>query len=80
MLYELSAGASLSADDTDKPIPAHLAAEKGHEGCLRVLHELGTGASLSAKDGDKRTLPPPAAACIAQSQLLASYSAVSYLP
>jgi hypothetical protein len=42
-----------------------------------VLHELGAGARLSADDADKRTLPPPAAACSAESRLLVSYSAVS---
>jgi E3 ubiquitin-protein ligase HACE1 len=32
-----------------------LAAQNGHEGCLRVLHELGAGASLSAQDAEKYT-------------------------
>jgi hypothetical protein len=31
---------------------------------LQVLHELGAGARPSAEDADKRTLPPPAAACV----------------
>jgi ankyrin repeat protein len=32
-----------------------LAAQNGHEGCLRVLHELGAGATLSAEDVNKET-------------------------
>ena len=34
---------------------AHLAAQKGHPGCLRVLYALGAGASLSAADSNGRT-------------------------
>jgi len=35
--------------------PAHFAAMRGHESCLRVLHELGAMASLSAADAKGRT-------------------------
>ena len=55
MLHEVDAGASLSVEHKDKRTPAHLAAENGNEGCLRVLHEVGAGASLSAEDEDKYT-------------------------
>jgi E3 ubiquitin-protein ligase HACE1 len=55
VLLELGAGASLSAEASDRATPAHMAAQNGREGCLRVLHELGAGASLSAEDDRKGT-------------------------
>ena len=63
MLHELGAGASLSVADADgdTPTPAYIAAENGHDGCLRVLHELGAGASFSVANANGLT-PAHAAA------------------
>jgi E3 ubiquitin-protein ligase HACE1 len=55
VLHELSAGATLSAENAVHDSPAHWAATNSHEGCLRVLHELGAGASLSAEGAYKYT-------------------------
>jgi len=51
VLHELEAGASLSATNAEGFTPAHLAAQRGREGCLRALHELEAGASLSMAKG-----------------------------
>jgi hypothetical protein len=70
---QLGADASLSAEDVAKRThtSARRSIQRGRRR-LQVLHELGAGARPSAEDADKRTLPPPAAACSAESQLLAS--------
>jgi hypothetical protein len=54
-LQDFSAGASLWAEDADKQAPAHVAAQNGDEGCLRVLHLSGAGASLCAENANKET-------------------------
>jgi len=59
VLHELGgeAAASLVAANANGHTPAHYAADRGHEGCLRVLHELGgeAAASLVAAAANGRT-------------------------
>jgi E3 ubiquitin-protein ligase HACE1 len=57
----MGAASSLGAADNSGKTPAHVAALKGKEGCLRLLFELGAGKSLSAADNDGKT-PAHAAA------------------
>ena len=52
MLHELGAGATLSATATDGRAPAHLAAQEGHDGALRVLAVACADLRAANSDGD----------------------------